>query len=74
VARKPTKPAPNLQRRFGTDLDVEALTGISHQTLRKDRLIGRIRFPWYKVGGRVLYDLAEVEAIIRRTVRGGAAQ
>jgi hypothetical protein len=71
VARKTN--LPTIKRRFGSDLDVEALTGISRQTLRQDRLFGRLRFPWYRAGRRVLYDLTEVEAIIRRTAHGGAA-
>ena len=29
------------------------------------------RFPWYRAGRRVLYDLDEVEAIIRASVGGG---
>lgn len=44
------------------------------RTLQNDRLqqrhgLGRERFPSYQVGGRVLYDLAEVEQIIRRSRR-----
>ena len=73
MAQKNSQSLSDLRRRFGRDIDVEALTGISHRTLRKDRLVGRIRFPWYKVGRRVLYDLEEVEAIIRRAVHGGEA-
>jgi len=56
------------RRRFGTEADVEALTPFSRRTLQKDRLLGRQRFPWYKVGGKVLYDLDEVEAIIKASV------
>ncbi|MCE5309639.1 MAG: hypothetical protein LLG20_18550 [Acidobacteriales bacterium] len=52
-------------RRFGSEADVEQLTGFSRRTLQKDRVIGRHRFTWYKVGGKVLYDLNEVEATIR---------
>jgi hypothetical protein len=61
------------RKRFGSEADVENLTGFSRRTLQKDRLFGRKRFPWYKVGGKVLYDLDEIETIIRRTARGGAA-
>jgi predicted DNA-binding transcriptional regulator AlpA len=63
---------PTVRRRFGGEVEVEALTGISRRTLQKDRLLNRRRFPWYKVGRKVLYDLDEVEAIIRRTAQGGA--
>jgi predicted DNA-binding transcriptional regulator AlpA len=61
-----------VRRRFGGEIEVEALTGISRRTLQKDRLLDRHRFPWYKVGRKVLYDLDEVEAIIRRTAQGAA--
>jgi predicted DNA-binding transcriptional regulator AlpA len=61
----------SIRRRFVSDLEVEAITGISRRTLQKDRLLDRDRFPWYKVGRKVLYDLDEVEAIIRRAGKGG---
>ena len=61
---------PIVRQRFGGESEVETLTGISRRTLQKDRLLDRPRFPWYKVGRKVLYDLDEVEAIIRRTVQG----
>ena len=70
VNRNPEKPA--VQKRFGSDVDVEILTGISRKTLRKDRQLGRQRFPWYRCGGRILYDLDEVATIIRSSA-GGAA-
>ena len=61
------------RRRFGSEIEVEVITGISRRTLQKDRLLGNKRFPWYKSGRRVLYDLDEVEAIIRNSIQGGAA-
>ena len=70
VTQNRTQANQEVRRRFGSDLEVEALTGISRRTLQKDRLLNRDRFPWYKVGRRVLYDLDEVEAIVRSTVRG----
>jgi len=60
-------------RRFGSEAEVEALTGISRRTLQADRLLGRKRFPWYRSGRRVLYDLAEVEQAIRAGRQGVAA-
>jgi hypothetical protein len=63
----------SVKRRFGSEVAVEELTGFSRRTLQKDRLLGRPRFPWYRVGGKVIYDLAEIEAIIRRNRRGGDA-
>lgn len=60
--------------RFGSELDVERLTGFSRRTLQKDRLLGKSRFPWYKCGGKVLYDLDEVEAVIRAAGQPSAPQ
>jgi len=59
------------RRRFGTERDVAAIARLRPGTLAKDRCSGRNRFPFYKVRRRVLYDLDEVEAIIRRTGQGG---
>ena len=58
--------------RFGSEADVERISGFSRRTLQADRRFNRIRFPWYRVGRKVLYDLDEVESIIRSTSRGGA--
>jgi hypothetical protein len=72
---KRTKGNLSAKKRFGTEAAVEKLTGFSRRTLQKDRQHGRPpRFPWYKVGGRVLYDLLEVERIIRSTRRGEPAE
>ena len=60
-----------VKRRFGSEAEVETLTGISRRTLQKDRLLGNDRFPFYRSGGRILYDLEEVEAAIRAS-RAGA--
>jgi len=54
-----------VRKRYGSEIDVEALTGISRRTLQKDRLLGRKRFAYYRVGRKVLYDLDEVEATIK---------
>jgi hypothetical protein len=54
-----------VQRRYGDERAVEALTGFSRRRLQKDRLFRR-GFPFYKVGRSVLYDLAEIERIIAR--------
>jgi hypothetical protein len=63
----------NLTRRFGSESDVERLSGFSRRTLQKDRLLGRRRFPYYRVGGKILYDLSEVEQIIKSSRVDGAA-
>jgi len=59
------------RRHLGSEQAVCDLTGFSKRTLQKDRVLGRKRFPWYKVGGKVLYDLDEVEKIISDSRRGG---
>src|ERR1035438_9268860 len=54
-----------VRRRFGSEIEVESLTGISRRTLQKDRFLGRMRFPWYRSGRRILYDLDEIVSIIK---------
>ena len=62
--------ATTTERRYGSEADVAQLTGFSKRTLQKDRVLGRKRFPYYKVGGKILYNLSEVEAIIRGSAQG----
>lgn len=62
-----------IRRRYGTEADVETITGISRRTLQKDRLLNRKRFPWYKSGRRVLYDLDEIDRVIKASAGGNAA-
>jgi hypothetical protein len=62
---------PTVRRRYGSEKEVEGLTGISRRTLQSDRRLGRERFPSYRVGRRILYDLTEVREIIQRSRRGG---
>ncbi len=61
-----------VKRRFGSEADVATLTGLSRRTLQKDRLLGNDRFPFYRSGGRILYDLDEVEAAIRSSRAGSS--
>ena len=61
------------RRHFGSECDVEAITGFSARTLQKDRLLRRQRFPWYKCGGKILYDLDEIEEIIKASAGGAGA-
>lgn len=69
--RELSKQAAN-PRRFGSEAEVELITGFSRRTLQKDRLLGRTRFPFYKVGGKVLYDIDECMAVIDASrVMGG---
>ena len=59
------------QREFGSEADVERITGRKKKTLQKDRLFGK-GFPFYRVGRQVLDDLNEVRSIIRAgRVQGG---
>ncbi len=51
-------------REFGSEADVERITGRKRATLQKDRFAGR-GFPFYKFGRKVVYDLREVRDIIR---------
>jgi hypothetical protein len=51
-------------REFGTEADVEVITGRRRATLQKDRYLRR-GFPFYRVGRKILYDLNEVRSIIR---------
>jgi hypothetical protein len=60
--------------RFGSEADVEKITGISRRTLQKNRLLGRGP-KFYKFGRRVLYDLDEIVEYIRATAsRDGAVE
>jgi len=59
-------------RRYGSELEVSAITGLSPRTLQQRRLLGKPPI-FYKFGRRVLYDLAEVEQLIRSGASGGAA-
>jgi hypothetical protein len=73
MASNRIQPNTTVRRRFGSEIEVEYITGISRRTLQKDRLLRIKRFPWYRSGRRILYDLDEVEAIIRASAGGAAA-
>jgi len=72
MARKRNASRTAVRRRFGSEVNVEELTGISRRTLQKDRRFGVKRFPWYRSGRKILYDLDEVVSIIRNSAGGGA--
>jgi hypothetical protein len=65
-----------MRRRYASEKKVEGLTGISARTLQSDRRLRPERFPSYRAGRRVLYDLNEIEQIIQRSrrVSGDAAE
>jgi hypothetical protein len=54
----------DITKEFGSDADVERLTGRKRSTLQKDRVMGR-GFPFYRLGRQVRYDLNEVRKIVR---------
>ncbi len=71
---KPERKSEGVKKRFGSEIDVEDLTGIKRHIAGPDRFFKRNRFPYYKVSGRVLYDLDEVETIIRASRLGGEVE
>ena len=62
---------PHARRRFGSEKEAAYISVYSVRTLQWHRNKRREEFPWYRIGGKVLYDLEEVERIIRRSRRGG---
>lgn len=54
------------QKEYGSERDVERITGRRVRTLQKDRLFGR-GFPFYRVGRQIRYDLNEIRALVRAT-------
>jgi hypothetical protein len=58
-----------VRRRYASEKEVEAYTGISARTLQSDRQRKDERLPSYRVGRRILYDLREIEIIIERSHR-----
>jgi len=59
-----------VQRRYGSERDVAQLTGIAARTLQKWRLFGKgPRF--YRVGGMIKYDLAEVDSWVQAKAVNG---
>jgi hypothetical protein len=64
VAQEKRSNKNTTEREFGSEADVERITGRKRRTLQKDRFFGR-GFPFYRVAGQVLYDLNEVREIVR---------
>lgn len=63
VVRKETQ-SDNTVQVFGSEADVERISGRKRRTLQKDRRFGR-GFPFYRFHGQILYDLEEVRDLIR---------
>lgn len=58
------------RHRFVSDRELETITGVKRRTWQKHRLFGKgPRF--YRIGGSVRYDLAEVMEWIRSNAVGG---
>ena len=64
IVKQETQSPKNAEREFGSEADVERITGRRRKTLQKDRLFGK-GFPFYRVGRQVLYDLNEVRSLVR---------
>jgi hypothetical protein len=64
VIERTQKAQVAIQPKYGSEAEVEAITGLSRRTLQTHRLLGR-GLPFYRFGRRVLYDLNEVENFIR---------
>ncbi len=66
-----------IAREFGSEADVERITGRKRRTLQKDRCLGR-GLPFYRFGRQIRYDLQEVREVIRSgrvdVGSGGAAR
>jgi hypothetical protein len=71
VKTRDTRSNITVPKRFVSGKDVETFCGIKNSTLERDRFTGKNRFPFYPVGGRILYDLREIEAIILASRQGG---
>jgi predicted DNA-binding transcriptional regulator AlpA len=62
--------APQIERRFGSEVEAARIAGISPRTLQKWRLFNRGP-RWYRVGGSVRYDLTELVEWIKSHAAGG---
>ncbi|HXP87706.1 MAG TPA: hypothetical protein VN841_23440 [Bryobacteraceae bacterium] len=62
IVRQETQ-SNNIDRQFGSEADVERMTGRKRRTLQKDRCFGR-GFPFYRFGRQIRYDLQEVRELI----------
>ena len=58
--------------RFVTERDLEEITSIRRRTWQKNRLFNRGP-RWFKLGGAIRYDLAEVLRWIEANAAGGEA-
>lgn len=55
-----------------TDVECAEAIGVSPSWLRKDRRTKRL-IPYYRLGGRILYDLERVRAALLEVEEGGPA-
>jgi hypothetical protein len=71
VVKQRTPQTFTAKRRYGSELEVAAITGMSPRTFQKRRLLG-MPPKFYRFGRRILYDLDEIEQLIRSGASGGA--
>lgn len=64
MSKRNASETSSADREFGSEVDIERITGRKRKTLQKDRMLGR-GFPFYRLGGQILYDLNEVRQIVR---------
>jgi hypothetical protein len=61
-------PGDNLAPRL-----VSQLLGVPEATLATWRCTGRVKLPYFKIGGHVRYRASDIEAFIAANMKGGSA-
>lgn len=51
-----------------------SIVGLSTSTLEQDRITGRLKIPFLKLGRAVLYDVAELENWLRQHRRNSTSE
>ena len=51
---------------YFTEKQLAAELGISYKSIQHHRLAGTLQIPHFKIGGRILYSVAELEAAIKK--------
>jgi hypothetical protein len=63
-------PTRSNTRRIGND-EAASYLGIAPATLAKSRVTGALNIPYFKVGRRVTYSVADLDAFLDRHRHGG---
>jgi hypothetical protein len=63
-------PARPITRRIG-NAEAASYLGIAPATLAKARVVGRPGIPYHKIGRRVVYDVADLDAYLAKHRHGG---